>query len=161
LIKSADQASASPHETVTYTYTITNTGNVTISQLELVDSIFGAVTLSTAVLLPGESTAAQYIYEVTVQDLPGPLVNTATVTGRDPLGKEVSSNTGPVSVSLTVNKRIMTRAEILKMSGVPGRGIEQAPGLQKRFDERSRAAERAGKKNNELEAKGNKGKKGK
>jgi uncharacterized repeat protein (TIGR01451 family) len=160
LEKVADPASVSPHETIKYTYTVTNTGNVTISDLSLVDSNLGTITLSPTSLEPGESISAEYDYEVTVADLPGPIVNAATVTGEDPLGNEVSYTTEPVSVSLTVNKRIMTRAEILKMSGVPGKGIENAPGLQKQFNERSRAAERAGKKDKDKE-KGNNGKNGK
>ena len=41
----------------------------------------------------------------------------------------------------------MTKAEILKLSGVPGKGIKKAPGLQKLFNPKSQAAEHAGKKN--------------
>jgi hypothetical protein len=37
-----------------------------------------------------------------------------------------------------------TKAEILKERGVPGKGIEQAPGLQKLFNPNSSAAEHAG-----------------
>jgi hypothetical protein len=64
----------------------------------------------------------------------------------------------------------MTRAEIHRLSGVPGKGLENAPGQQKQFNERSRAAENAGKKidngdNNgnkkNKEEKGNNGKNGK
>lgn len=40
----------------------------------------------------------------------------------------------------------MTKAEILKERGVPGKGIDKAPGLQKPFNPKSRATERAGKK---------------
>jgi uncharacterized repeat protein (TIGR01451 family) len=171
LEKTADPASASPHETITYTFTITNDGDVTISDLSLVDSNLGAITLSVSSLAPGESTTATYDYEITVDDLPGPIINTATVTGTDPLDNEVSYTTDPVLVSLTINKRIMTRAEIHVMSGVPGKGLENAPGQQKQFNERSRAAERAGKKiddgddntnnSNNKENKGNNGKNGK
>jgi len=39
-----------------------------------------------------------------------------------------------------------TKAGILKESGVSGKGIDTAPGLQKPFNPKSKAAERAGKK---------------
>ena len=40
-----------------------------------------------------------------------------------------------------------TKAAILDGSGVPGKGIASAPGLQKEFNPKSKATERAGKKN--------------
>jgi hypothetical protein len=83
---------------------------------------------------------------VAISDLPGPLVNTAKVTGTDPDGKSISATSEAVSVSLTINKSLLTKAEILKLSGVPGKGIEKAPGLQKPFNPKSKAAEHAGKK---------------
>lgn len=39
-----------------------------------------------------------------------------------------------------------TKAEILQESGVPGKGLDKAPGLQKPFNPKSQAAEQAGKK---------------
>ncbi len=40
----------------------------------------------------------------------------------------------------------MTKADVLAGSGVPGAGVGDAPGLQKEFNEKSRAGEKAGKK---------------
>jgi hypothetical protein len=45
------------------------------------------------------------------------------------------------------NNVTMTKAEILKLSGILGKGIEKAPGLQKLFNLKSQAAEQSGKKN--------------
>jgi len=39
-----------------------------------------------------------------------------------------------------------TKADVLAGSGVPGKGIDKAPGLQKEFNPNSKAAENAGKK---------------
>ena len=36
----------------------------------------------------------------------------------------------------------LTKAEILKLNGVPGKGIDKAPGLQKPFNPKSQAAKR-------------------
>ena len=40
-----------------------------------------------------------------------------------------------------------SKADILENSGVPGHGLDTAPGLQKEFNPKSQAAEHAGKKN--------------
>jgi hypothetical protein len=146
VIKTADVSSASPHETIVYTYTIINTGDVTISNLSLEDSELGPIVLPTTSLGPSDNVTATQDYTVVVDDLPGPLVNTAIATGTEPNGDEVSATSNAVSVELTINKALMTKAEILKLSGVPGKGIDHAPGLQKPFNPKSRAAERAGKK---------------
>ncbi len=144
--KSADKTSASPHETITYTYTIVNTDNVTVSNITLEDNKLGAISLTDTTLAPGENITATATYTVTISDSPEPIVNTATVTGTDPNGTPVSATTDPVSVSLCINKWLLIKAEILKLRGIPGKGILNAPGLQKLFNPKSRAAEHVCKK---------------
>ena len=146
IAKTADRASASPHEVITYTYTITNTGDVTINDLALNDSKLGAISLTSATLEPGQSLTVTATYTVTISDLPGPVTNTATVQGKDPAANTVSATSSSVSVSLTINKNLLTKSEALQLSGVPGKGISKAPGLQKPFNPKSKAAEHAGKK---------------
>ena len=145
--KSADLTSAAVSETITYTYTISNSDNVTIENISLVDDKLGVISLTDTTLAPGESVTATATYTVAISDLPGPIINTATVTGTDPDGTPVSATTDPVSVSLYINKSLLTKAEILQLSGVPGKGILKAPGLQKLFNPKSQAVEHAGKKN--------------
>jgi len=149
--KTANPTSASPGENITYTYTITNNGNITIDNLSLQDNKLGAISLSDITLAPGENITATATYTVTISDLPGPIINTATVMGTDPTGESISLTSDPASVSLYINKRLLTKAEILKLSGVPGKGIEKAPGLQKLFNPKSQAAEHAGKKDKDKE----------
>lgn len=58
-----------------------------------------------------------------------------------------SSGGGTTAIGRDVpTSLIKTKAEILKDSGVPGNGIDNAPGLQKEFNPKSKAAENAGKK---------------
>lgn len=130
----------------TYTVTVNNAGDVTISNITLNDSKIGPIPLDITTLDPCKSLAVTSTYTVTVSDLPGPLVNTATVQGYDPAGNTVSATSNSASVSLTIDKSLMTKVEILKLSGVPGKGISKAPGLQKLFNLKSKAAQRAGKK---------------
>ncbi|HEX75832.1 MAG TPA: DUF11 domain-containing protein [Dehalococcoidia bacterium] len=144
--KTADKTSASPYETITYTYTITNTGNVIINDVTLEDHKLWSTPRSIGSLGPGENITVTDNYTIAISDLPGPIVNTATVRGKDLSDNLLSATSNPVSVSLTINKTLMTKAEVLKLSGVPGKGIDKAPGLQKPFNPKSKAAERAGKK---------------
>jgi hypothetical protein len=144
--KSADISNSAPHKTINYAYTITNNGNVTVDNLSLEDDKLGAISLTTDALAAGESTTATASYEVTVSDLPGPVVNTATVAGTGPDGESISAASEPVSVSLYVNRWELFKAEILRLMGVRGKGIDHAPGLQKPFNPKSQAAEHAGKK---------------
>jgi uncharacterized repeat protein (TIGR01451 family) len=145
--KEADRETASFMETITYTYTITNTGNVSLSNVTLADDKIPEVSLSSdnVTLTPGESVTATGTHTVSIGDflLKNTIVNTADVTGVDPQGKLVTaSDTATVSIS----KTLFWKRDILQQSGVPGKGIEKAPGLQKPFNPKSQAAEHAGKK---------------
>jgi len=142
----ADRASASIGEAIKYTYTVTNTGNVTINNLVLTDTKLGAVTLPVTAITPGQVISANATRFVAVLDLPGPITSTATVQGKGPLNNTISSTSNSVSVTLISNNTVLTKARILQMRGVPGKGISHAPGLQKPFNPKSQAAEHAGKK---------------
>ena len=146
ITKTADKTSASLGETITYTYVITNTSSGAINNLTLTDDKLGPVTLSSTNLNPGESITATAAHIVVISDFPGPITNTATVQGKDPVGNTVSATSTSVSVSLTIDKNILTKSEVLQLSGVTGKGISKAPGLQKPFNPKSEAAEHAGKK---------------
>ncbi len=147
VIKSADRDTASPRQTINYSYTVANNGNITINDLSLSDDKLGALSLSANTLAPGESATATANYAVTIADLPGPIVNTATAEGTGSDGQSISATSSQVSVSLSVNRWELFKAEILKLMGVPGKGIDHAPGLQKPFNPKSQAAEHAGPKN--------------
>jgi hypothetical protein len=149
ITKEADRETASPREVITYTYTITNMGNVAIENIALEDDKLGPISLnSNTTLAPGQTITANAIYTVSIWDLlrGKTIVNTANVTGTDRLGNSLTgSDTATVSLTL-ISKELLTKFEILKLSGVPGKGIDKAPGLQKPFNPNSQAAEHAGKK---------------
>lgn len=87
---SADEAQ--PGDTITYTFNIVNTGNVLISSLGLTDSLLGDITLPVTALDPDASTSVAVDYLVSGDDLPGPLVNNATVSGQSPSSEPVSDD---------------------------------------------------------------------
>ncbi|MDO5436309.1 MAG: hypothetical protein Q4G19_08060, partial [Clostridia bacterium] len=75
-------------ESITYTVTVGNTGNLTITGLTLSDPLAGDAKLDKTELKPGETATATYTYIVTQKDIEaGTVVNVAVVTGEDPEGK--------------------------------------------------------------------------
>ncbi len=117
LIKSASITSYSAAGTpVTYSYLVTNSGNVTLSPVTVTDPMAGlsAVSCPDSSLAPGVSETCTATYTTTQADVDaGSLANTGTVTGTPPTGPSVtasSSVTIPASQSpgITVTKSSTT-----------------------------------------------------
>jgi uncharacterized repeat protein (TIGR01451 family) len=85
-------------EAVSYTFDVTNTGNVTMTDIGVVDAKVSGVSCPTSTLAPGESeTCAADDYTVTAADVAsGSVKNTATATGTPPAGPD-GSTPRPVS----------------------------------------------------------------
>lgn len=84
-------------ETVTYTFITTNTGNVTLTNVNLSDSFLNITNkaFSPSVLNPGESATMQIKYSITQKDIDlGLIVNTAEVEAYDPNGDLVFDISG-------------------------------------------------------------------
>jgi len=94
-----DGGAHEPGDTVTYTFTATNTGDVTLTGVEIHDAKEGLYGFSygewpgeEGVLAPGESVTATASYDLTAADVEaGEVLNTATATGTPPAGPEVSA----------------------------------------------------------------------
>ena len=108
-------------ETITYTITVTNNGNVTINDIEVTDELTGntgdnAFTIDR--LAVGETKQFTATYTVTEDDiLEGTIVNRATAIGKDPRNAEVTGD-GEVRVDteekdshLTVSKETTSEPE--------------------------------------------------
>jgi hypothetical protein len=92
LVKSAFPAEyGTAGEQITYTYTVTNTGNVTLRNVALTDNRLGAVACLTATLAPGESTTCLGYHLTTQADVDaGQITNAAIVAGDPPTGPPVT-----------------------------------------------------------------------
>lgn len=102
VVKTADPATVEPGDTVTYSYTVTNTGNVALSNISLVDDMLGNITLNTGSLAPGASTVGSATYTVPADTSDGATItNVATVTGL--YNEQTVSYTDSASVSVDSN----------------------------------------------------------
>ena len=95
---------------ITYTITVTNNGNVTISEVKLVDSLTRD-NWTIDKIKPGETVTKKATYTVTEADIiEGQIVNHATATGKDPSGNDVTGKgdktveTEPSKPHITVTK---------------------------------------------------------
>ncbi len=115
-------------DTIEYTFSVTNTGNVTLTGVTLDDALAGVSTPvvswpgSDGVLAPGETATATATYALTQADVDtGSVSNTATATGTPPTGPAVDdtadalvTTAGPVPALAT------TKTAALTGSGVVG-----------------------------------------
>lgn len=94
LVKTADVASFDEAgDVITYTFTVTNTGLVTLSDVVIDDPLPGLseLTCEPGVLAPGGQLTCTATYRVTQADLDASGVdNTATATGTGPAGDQVT-----------------------------------------------------------------------
>ena len=77
-------------DTVSYNFTVTNAGNVNLTNIRLEDPLLNLKGIDTVLpdksLAPGQSTSLTVTYQVTQTDIDqGSILNTATVTGQPPL----------------------------------------------------------------------------
>ena len=86
-----------PGDIINYTFTITNTGNVTLTDVTVTDTVGGVTIVGTPIptMAPGavDSTTFTGTYAITQDDInAGVFENTATVTGTDPDGAPVTNS---------------------------------------------------------------------
>ncbi|MFF8772615.1 LPXTG cell wall anchor domain-containing protein [Kitasatospora sp. NPDC015120] len=95
--------SARAGDTVTYTYTVTNSGSTVLTDVAVSDDRVASVVCDTTTLNPGGSTTCRGTYVVTQEDArAGHVTNTVTASARTPNGESVKSR--PVSLCITVSE---------------------------------------------------------
>jgi len=105
MTKVATPASAKVGQTVTYTYTIRNSGKVTISDLVLTDDKLSSITLDQTSVAPGATVTGSATYTIEVKDVPGPITNIASLEGKDPAGGSVSAR---ATANVTITRDTIT-----------------------------------------------------
>ncbi|WP_217181075.1 DUF11 domain-containing protein [Streptomyces sp. AC495_CC817] len=107
--KAAPETVDSVGDVIDYTFTVTNTGTVTLRSLSIAETAFSgsgslsAIVCPTAALAPGASADCTATYPVTQADLTaGSVTNTATATAATPANAPVTS--GPSSATVAVDQ---------------------------------------------------------
>lgn len=92
-IKDLDGNGPDTGDTISYGFSVTNTGNVTLTSVAATDPLLGGVTCPKTTLAPGETMiCTQIVYTITAADVTAQVRNnTATVSGRPPVGSAVAS----------------------------------------------------------------------
>nr|WP_255433562.1 choice-of-anchor K domain-containing protein [Tessaracoccus sp. MC1865] len=97
IVKTADVATYDAvDDVITYTFLVTNTGNVTLTDVQVTDPLEGLSALECtpamgATLAPQETMECSATYSVTQADLDnGSVENTATTVGTPPVGEDVT-----------------------------------------------------------------------
>ena len=105
--KTGDDGPVSVGDTITYQITVTNTGNITLHNVTATDPLTGLDT-NLGSLAPQEVRTLNPTYAVTVGDLPGPLVNTATADSdeTDPGEDDHSVEVLPARIDLSLTKTV-------------------------------------------------------
>lgn len=103
-------------DTLTYAYTITNSGNVTLSGVTVSDPDVSLAGTAIASLAPGAQDTATFTatYPLTQADLDaGQVSNTATVTGQDPSNTDVTDQSGTAVDNDTATVTILPEQPVL------------------------------------------------
>jgi uncharacterized repeat protein (TIGR01451 family) len=119
IIKTASPRSLSrAGDTVRYRYLVTNTGNVTLTDVKVNDLLPGlsAIACPSAALSPGRDMTCTASYRLTQANVnAGKVVNTATTTGNPPSGPRVISPPSSVTVVIPASPAL-----VIKKSVSPG-----------------------------------------
>ncbi|RVT78391.1 DUF11 domain-containing protein [Flavobacterium sufflavum] len=103
-------------DTITYTFTVTNTGNVTVSNIVINDAKLGATNLALVpgTLAPSGVGVVTRSYTITQADInAGKVTNTAIAKGQDPQGVDVQDISGT-----TVNNDTSTETTLPKSASL-------------------------------------------
>ncbi|MBH0116707.1 DUF11 domain-containing protein [Salinibacterium sp. NG253] len=109
---------------ITYTFSVKNDGNVTLSQVVLADPLSGLSTISvtwpgaSGVLTPGQTATATATYTVKQSDVDaGSVTNTATATAKTPTGGTVTQPSAQSVLPTVTPTRLITTTKSATIAG--------------------------------------------
>ncbi len=112
-------------DVITYTFTVENTGNVTLDPITVTDPLPGlsALTCPATALAPGDDTDCTATYTLTQPDIDnGQVDNTATTTGTPPTGPDIT-DTDDETITLVADPAI-TLAKTGSLADDNGDGVD-------------------------------------
>jgi uncharacterized repeat protein (TIGR01451 family) len=104
ITKSASPLTYNRHgQTITYTYTVVNTGNTTLHNITVTDNRFGTIACPARTLAPGQSMSCTHTHPISAIDLDaGHIANIARATGTPPVGGPLTSLPARALVTLSL-----------------------------------------------------------
>ena len=117
----ASRAAPRMGQSIAYTFTVTNNGNMTLSNVVANDTRFGALLPAPATLQPGQASSRRAL-PVTEGLLPGPVTNSVTVTGTPPANLPPVTATANSAVNLTYSAAL----QVARMASPNPAGVGQA-----------------------------------
>ena len=82
VVKTANLTTAKVGDVITYSYTVSNTGGMDLTNVTLSDNKLGNITLTSNTLAVGASVTGIATYKVLSDDYPGKVISVATATGK-------------------------------------------------------------------------------
>ncbi len=108
-------------DNITYCFTVTNKGDLTLTNVTVTDDLYVPIAIGTTTLAPGASTSGTLMHVVTESDIPS-VINIATANGTNPYGVTVSDTD-----ACTINVEIHPALNVIKTAspteGEPGTTI--------------------------------------
>ena len=101
LTKNCNTISASPGDTIIYTFDLENNGTEPLNNPTLRDDHLGEIPINQSIIGVGERYVVSVPYQISGDDLPGPVINFAIATAKYK-GNDVSSNNASCAVSLGI-----------------------------------------------------------
>ena len=120
-------SSAVPGTTLSYSFTVRNTGTRTLKSVSIADSIgsIGKITPAKTPLAPGEETTATASYRITADDIKtGKVVNSATASGTNPSGTSVKSGESTAVTTITGQRTGLTLTKTVDKESLTGDGAK-------------------------------------
>lgn len=127
---------AVPGTKLTYSFTVRNTGQATIRNAAIVDSMkaLGTIKLNKTTLAPSETATATAIYQITSADInSGTVTNTAHATGTGIDDSAITSGDSTVTTKITAQKTGLILSKTVDKSQLTGDGAKAGAELSYGF----------------------------